>query len=91
VQLIYAFTFGPITPAELSREFIQYTTNYECIQIPINTVISIIYIIYKYAILVINCTTVYAKSFISLTTNFYFLNKSFSNMAFTFSLFQKDV
>lgn len=42
------------------------------------TVISIIYIIYKYAILVINCTRVYAKSFISLTTDFYFPSKSFT-------------
>jgi hypothetical protein len=29
--------FGPITAAEMSREFIQGTTNYVCIQISINT------------------------------------------------------
>ena len=33
------------------------------------TVISIIYIIYKYAILVINCTIVYARSYNSLPTS----------------------
>jgi len=57
------------------------------------TVISIIYIIYKYAILVINCTIAYARSFISFTTNiFYFLNKSFS-LSFnrTYNLCSRDI